>query len=439
MAHNVHAGDISRQMARSCSVPELLHKGQIIGLCVTLFLLAGCSLPGRGASTQPTPVVDLPAYQPGADLAVTAASEAPSSAEKRSLGSASAAGSAAEGSALAARTESGDQGVYNGEVLPEQRVTIIPEAQGRVVELYAEVGQAVEAGDLLLRIDSTVLEAQRAQALAGLEAVQAQVELLTQEPDQEDMAAAQAAVNAASQGYQRAVQGPTDDDLTMALAQVRQAEAAVTVAQAAYNQVRGNPSIAMMPQSMQLQQATIGLEAAQAQYRKVQAGATKDVVAGAYAQVAQAQAQLDRVQSGAQDAQIRAAQAQMRQAEAGIYLIQLQLDKTQVRAPMAGVLSEVNTSVGNLAGGAPVMTLLSREVKILIPVQETRLSQLYLGQPAQIRVDAYADQLFAGEVAIIAPTLDPATRTVQVTIRPTEDASVLAPGMFATVTLLGVE
>ncbi len=43
-----------------------------------------------------------------------------------------------------------------------------------------------------------------------------------------------------------------------------------------------------------------------------------------------------------------------------------------------------------------------------------------------------------GEVTLVAPELDPATRTVEVTIRPTEDATLLAPGMFATVELLSM-
>ena len=68
-------------------------------------------------------------------------------------------------------------------------------------------------------------------------------------------------------------------------------------------------------------------------------------------------------------------------------------------------------------------------------MEEARLSQLKVGQKAVIRVNAYPDRTFDGKVAIIAPELDPSTRTVQVTIRPTGDASVLAPGMSATVEL----
>lgn len=179
------------------------------------------------------------------------------------------------------------------------------------------------------------------------------------------------------------------------------------------------------------------MEAAQAQYDKILKGATQDVIAGAYAQLAQARAQLQRLEEGAKPEQIDAVKAQVRQAEMAVYLAQLQVSKATVKAPVAGIVARVNSAVGAMAApGAPLVTLLSTEVKITIAVEEARLSQIQIGMPATIRVDAYPDRVFAGEVAIIAPELDAATRTVQVTIRPTDDAAVLAPGMFATVELV---
>jgi multidrug efflux pump subunit AcrA (membrane-fusion protein) len=60
-----------------------------------------------------------------------------------------------------------------------------------------------------------------------------------------------------------------------------------------------------------------------------------------------------------------------------------------------------------------------------------------IGQPVVIRVDAYPDRSFDGEVSEIAPTFDYATRTVEVSVRPTGDAATdLKPGMFATVELV---
>lgn len=327
---------------------------------------------------------------------------------------------------------------YNGEIVAEQQVRVTAETAGRVLEVGVDVGDRVTLGEPLVRIDSAVLEAQREQALAGLIAAQSQLDLLLADPEAADLAAAQAAVNAAGAGYQRAVNGATEEDLTMALAQVRQAEAAVSVAQAAYNQVKGNPNIGMLPQSMQLQQATIGLEAAQAQYEKVAKGATSDVISSAYAQLSSARAQLERLQRGPKAAQVRAAEAQVKQAETSLYLTQLQLDKATVRAPIEGIVSQVTISAGSMAGpGAPLLTLVSEEVKLVIAVEEAALSGLRVGQAVSIEAAAWPGRIFGGVVQTIAPALDPATRTVQVTVIPTENSDgALIPGLSATVTLL---
>jgi multidrug resistance efflux pump len=328
-------------------------------------------------------------------------------------------------------------GRYTAEVVPVDQVPIVPEAAGQVIQFDLEVGDLVSQGDLLLSIDSSTYEAQRAQALAALQAAQAQLDLLLDGAKEQDIEAARAAVTAADEAYKRALEGPTEEDLIMAEAQLRQAEAAVKRAQAAYDQVSWNPLIAALPESVQLESATLQLESAQAQYEKLTKGSTEDVIAGAYAQLASARAQLQALEEGAKPAQVDAAQAQVNQAETALYLSQLQLDKTQVRAPINGIVASVSTSLGSMvAPGNPVAVIMSPDVEIVVPVEETRLAELAIGQPASIRVDAFPDREFAGEVAIIAPTLDPGTRTVQVTIRALDGDGVLRPGMFATVELI---
>lgn len=326
---------------------------------------------------------------------------------------------------------------YNGEIAAQHQVVVVAETAGMILSLPLDVGDRIAEGQPIARLDTTLLEAQKAQAMAGLAAAQAQLDLVQVAADPDDVAAAEAGVAAAGAAYQRAIGGATAEEQRLALAQLKMAEAAVTVAQAGYNQVKGNPAIGALPQSLQLQQATLGLEAAQAQYDKVLKGATQDVISGAYAQLAQARAGLQRLKEGAKDEQIRAVEAQVKQAEMAVYLAQLQLSKATVKAPVDGIVSRINSAEGAMAApGAPLVTLLSRAVDITIAVEEARLAQLAIGQPASIRVDAYPDQLFQGEVAIIAPELDAATRTVQVTIRPTEATDLLAPGMFATVELV---
>lgn len=428
-----------------------LRSGWMSGLVAgaLIGLLSSCSFTTPGPT--PTPV-SLPTYAPGAtagstpQATATSATATPGSAapdetapetiDANAAPAEAVPASAAVDIASAAPAPAGAI-LYSGEIVAYQQVNVVAEVSGQVLELMVDVGTRVAAGDPVIRIDSTILEAQRAQALAGLEAAKAQYDLLVSEADDADIAAARAAVAAANAAYQRAIEGITDEDRRLAESQLRLAQAAVTTAQAAYNEVRWMPNIGAMPQSLQLQQATLQVEAAQAQYDKAVKGATQDVIAGAYAQLAQARAQLQRLEEGAKPEQIQSAQAQVNQAETALYLAQVQLSKATVRSPIDGVVSRVTTSAGSMAApGAPLLVILSNEVKINIPVEETRLSTLRIGQPTRVRVDAYPDRVFNGTVDIIAPELDSATRTVQVTIRPQDEGRLLAPGMSATVELL---
>ncbi|CAN5536990.1 hypothetical protein BH10CHL1_BH10CHL1_50520 [soil metagenome] len=442
-----------------------IHQG--IGACCTLFvvvsLLASCSFTRTQATPEP---FNAPNYQPGVTAQngvtttqsntttqanttttqanpTTVASEAVTPAATVQAASAvTATEVAAEQPTPAPAAGAADAPAganltgYSAEIAADQLVPVVAQVNGQVLELKVDVGTKVKAGDVLVRIDTAALEAQRAQALAGLEAVKAQLDLLKTPATDQDLAAARASLAAAGAAYTRAVNGPTDEEKRQALAQLKSSQAAVTVAQAGYNIVKGNPAIGALPQSLQLEQATLASEAAQAGYDKVLKGATADVIAGAAAQVANARAALQRLQDGAKPAQIQASEAQVHNAENTLYLAQLQLNKATITAPIDGVVSRVTTAIGSQAAlGTPMVTLLSHTVRINVAVEESLLGQLKVGQKAIIHATAYPDRTFAGVIAIIAPEVDPGTRTVQVTIRPTGDASVLSPGMSATVEL----
>lgn len=327
---------------------------------------------------------------------------------------------------------------YNGEIMADRIVPVVAEVAGQVIEVGVEVGSDVKSGDLLARVDSSVPEAQRAQAMAAVELAQSQLDLALTKPTATDLEAARSGVAAADAAYRRALAGATDEDKRMALSQLRQAEEAVKLYQAQYDKIAGSPFAGMMLESLQLQQATLAKEGAQAQYDKVLKGATQDQIAGAYAQLAAAKAQLARLEEGAKPAQINAAKAGVKQAETALYLAQLQLDKTTIEAPTDGFIYQLDAVAGVMTGpGKVVAIIFSHDVKILISIEESRAGDIRVDQPATIRVDAYPDRTFQGKVTAIAPAFDPATRTVKVTVRPTgDDAAVLKPGMFATVELM---
>jgi Cu(I)/Ag(I) efflux system membrane fusion protein len=68
-------------------------------------------------------------------------------------------------------------------------------------------------------------------------------------------------------------------------------------------------------------------------------------------------------------------------------------------------------------------------------VFEHQMSRVREGQVVEAAVEAYPGRAFPGRVEFIQPTLDPATRTVEVRFDVENPGRELRPGMFATVTL----
>jgi len=113
-----------------------------------------------------------------------------------------------------------------------------------------------------------------------------------------------------------------------------------------------------------------------------------------------------------------------------------------VRAPISGVIGlqqikegeQVTSSVGNIN---PVFTLYDvRRVKIYADVSEKDYSLIKKGTSALIKIDAFPDQTFQGQVTRIRPVIDPLSRTTQVEIVLPNSNQRIKPGMFAKVDLI---
>jgi multidrug efflux pump subunit AcrA (membrane-fusion protein) len=107
------------------------------------------------------------------------------------------------------------------------QVQIAPELGGKVLEVTVEEGSQVSQGQVLLRLDPALLNAQRAQAAAGLEAAKANAAAAGYNLD-----AARAGQAAAQAGLDLLVAGAAPEQLTAARAQMDQAEAARQAAEA---------------------------------------------------------------------------------------------------------------------------------------------------------------------------------------------------------------
>ena len=108
-----------------------------------------------------------------------------------------------------------------------------------------------------------------------------------------------------------------------------------------------------------------------------------------------------------------------------------------VRAPIGGRVVELSAARGMYwnDAAAPLMTVADlSHVFVAINAQEKDLAQVYVGQAAHIRLDAYPEPL-QGAVRYVGEMLDPDTRTVKLRVPFENRDGRLKPGMFATATL----
>jgi membrane fusion protein (multidrug efflux system) len=131
------------------------------------------------------------------------------------------------------------------------------------------------------------------------------------------------------------------------------------------------------------------------------------------------------------------AQANLSEAQARQNLNEARLSKTVLRAPFDGVLGLRKVSPGDyVQPGEDIVNLDDvASLKLDFRVPEIYLSQIKPDQTVEVRVDAFPNAAFTGNVYAIEPGIDEVTRSILLRARiPNEDGK-LRPGMFARVTL----
>jgi len=354
-----------------------------------------------------------------------------------------------------------------GSILPEKQTTLSFQSPGRVAEVLVEEGQIVAAGEVLARLETTDLEyavdqaevavgqAQLAvnQAELGLASAQAQLLSIQRDPARYDIAAAESAVASAKAAYRRLVAGPTDEEIRVARANLDQAEASLEQAQQAYDQVADRPDVGLLPQALQLNQATIAYEVAMANFDLTMRGPSEADLSAARSSISQAEANLARLQEGVADEDLLAAQLGVEQAQVSVDQARLSLEQAQLSlnqaesqlegtvltAPHNGTVTMVGVKEGELAGGQPafVLTDLSR-YHVDVTVDEIDIGRVAEEQPVTITLDALPDEVLTGTIDTIAETaqLDSGVVTYKVTVHLDPTGAPLRVGMTANVAIV---
>ena len=353
------------------------------------------------------------------------------------------------------------------------QVNIAPELAGKVTEVLVAEGQAVRAGDPLLRLDPSLLTAQRAvasaavdSAKAALSSVQNQFDLAQQNaiaaqqgattkdwrfsaPDEfnqpawyfnqtEQIAAAQnevmtakVALDTATADLNKVIADLNNADFLAAERRLAESRAAFLVADA----VKTSADYASEGGSLQsaaddaYNAALDELNAAQEAYNALLKTDSAEAVQDARGKVAVAQLRYDTAyarllasQTGSDSpAVVTASKAldqaktAVAQAEANLALLDTQIAKLTITAPMDGVVLTRNVEPGEFVQPGATSFVLGElnSLTITVFVPEDRFGVLRIGQTATVTVDSFPGLTFTATIVYIADKAEFTPRNVQ--------------------------
>jgi HlyD family secretion protein len=244
--------------------------------------------------------------------------------------------------------------VAEGKVVPVKSANLAMTTGGIAAEVLVKEGDRVTANQTLVRLASAQQQAA--------------------------VATAQASLSRAQAARQKLFQGPEDSQLTAALADLANAQAALKQAQTAYDQAGGasNPYVGMLPTSLTLEKAYNDYTAAKARLDTLQKPPRAADIAAADADIASAQADLDRA---------KAALADM-----------------ELHAPFAGTISTVDINPGEeVTAGTEIIRLAdfsAWEIQTT-DLTEINIVRVSVGNTATLSFDAIPDLALTGKVSRI--------------------------------------
>jgi membrane fusion protein (multidrug efflux system) len=312
---------------------------------------------GPVADTTQTPQVRVAAAKAGTRLSVGRLKEA-------ALGLALAAGLFAAADYGRYYWTTGRYLVSTDDAYIDAHSTLIsPKISGYISEVPVDDNQPVKVGQIIVRIDPRDYQTALDQAQANVAAAQANVDTLTQQISQQNLAVEQARQSAAS------------DQAALVFSR-QNSERYAELARTGYGTVQ------------QAQQTHSDLLQRQAALQRDTAG-----TASAEKQIGVLEAQL---------AQTRASLAQQQAAEKQA---ELNLTYTTIAAPFDGTVGERTAQVGQyVQPGTQLMAVVPLQaVYITANYMETQLTDVRPGQPVTINVDTFPGAVVHGHVASLSP------------------------------------
>lgn len=242
-------------------------------------------------------------------------------------------------------------------------VQVSPQISGAIIEVLVADNQRVEPGQIVARIDPATFQARLDQAIAN------------------------------AQGLDAAILS-VDDKALLEQALIAQKAAGVSSAQADAGRAKAD-----------LDRYDSLANQGWVSQQKVQT--TRATASQTSAAVASAQAALEAERRTARSLGSAKAQtiAQAAAAHAAVQQARLDLDRTIIRAPVAGVVGARSVRPGQLVQpGTTLMQVVPLgQSYVVANFKETQVSRLRVGQPVEIKADAFGKQVIHGKVDSFAP------------------------------------
>jgi HlyD family secretion protein len=322
------------------------------------------------------------------------------------------------------------------------------QTSGQVSTLNVQVGQTVQSGKVLAKLDpntvsSSVLNAQQTLVNAQDNLQNLEQSTLTTTQAQQAVANAQSTLQTDQEklsGLQKPV-NPDSPAIKQDQADLELAQLKLQKLQETYGRNNVNPTNKIKAnEELKLTSAEQAVQTAQYKLQQALHPATSTDIAVAQGNVAVDQSQLadaqrnyNQVKNGVQQQNIAAAKAAVDAAQATVNEINL-------TAPISGTVTEIDTQPGSVVSsgttGARIDDLSSLYVDVV--VSEVDINKIKVGQPVQLTFTAVPNKTYDGKVTSVG-TVGTSTSGVvnfPVTVQITSADAQVKPGMSATVNII---
>jgi multidrug efflux pump subunit AcrA (membrane-fusion protein) len=398
-----------------------------------------------------------------------------------------------------------------GSVIASDEIQLSFPVSGILSELLVRVGDDVNAGDVLAKLNDSdaqkaIVNAQLQVALAAMktdaettktgisfddisieqarlnleQAENSLDDLLIWEPDEDEIAQAEASLASAEASYNAALgqENASSSNITVNRINIDQAQRNLASAQenydTAWDEARdwesGDPRMADRLENERastaesLLKAQENLTVAQANYNAAVSNTNSSSSTNAQTNLLNAQMNLDAVSDGPTDDQIEAAQMAVKQAELNLqqamlnqetnalslFQSQLSLESAEealedsvLVAPIDGTIMTINSSVGESVGSGFIVLADLEQPLLEVFLDETDMNMVGIGFEVDVVFDALPDDVFKGEVVQIDPQLvsqsgiTAVRALVQLDTNSFAKPQALPVGMNATVEVIG--